>query len=393
MSKIIIILLSLCICLVVWCIFTNTETFTIDSNTSYLIWNKKDNSGLIPNKIITDNTSITILTPKMNTNSYLKIPNKINIDDIYPHYTKYTEGPKQNLKLFIDNKNIHLLCKELYINYIAYNIQFKKCYFNTNTIVSNNKYYLSSSCGLEVKNINKNINKNSISIKKGIYLCGKWSGEYWHFLMEYLTSMLNVKHYEHYTIIVGSKSKFIMEFLEILNIPNKNIVTGDGYTDELMVPNPQNCGNASNYSLHLLRETFIKKLNINYSSNDKFVILIKRNNSRQLTNYKELERSILQYYNKKNIKVFIHDDNNLPSIKEQLLYFSKATTIIAPHGAGLSNMFISNPNTNIVEMFTQNNLNICYLCTSIRLGFNYFCTYSSDSKVNINKIITILDTL
>jgi capsular polysaccharide biosynthesis protein len=184
-----------------------------------------------------------------------------------------------------------------------------------------------------------------------------------------------------------------MEFLEILNIPNKNIVTGDGYTDELMVPNPQNCGNASNYSLHLLRETFIKKLNINYSSNDKFVILIKRNNSRQLTNYKELERSILQYYNKKNIKVFIHDDNNLPSIKEQLLYFSKATTIIAPHGAGLSNMFISNPNTNIVEMFTQNNLNICYLCTSIRLGFNYFCTYSSDSKVNINKIITILDTL
>ena len=45
------------------------------------------------------------------------------------------------------------------------------------------------------------------------------------------------------------------------------------------------------------------------------------------------------------------------NFKNQIGLFNSANTIIGAHGAGLSNMIFSNPNTNIIELQPKNFLN------------------------------------
>jgi capsular polysaccharide biosynthesis protein len=59
------------------------------------------------------------------------------------------------------------------------------------------------------------------------------------------------------------------------------------------------------------------------------------------------------------------------TLKEQIKVFSRAKTIVAPHGAGLSNMIWRTENCRIVEIFTPECLNDCYARLAVQLGFDY----------------------
>ena len=52
------------------------------------------------------------------------------------------------------------------------------------------------------------------------------------------------------------------------------------YDKNLIIRNHQNLVNPSNYSINKLINLLIKKLDIQYNSNEKLVILIKRNKRR-----------------------------------------------------------------------------------------------------------------
>jgi Glycosyltransferase 61 len=58
-------------------------------------------------------------------------------------------------------------------------------------------------------------------------------------------------------------------------------------------------------------------------------------------------------------------------LKEQIGIFSRATMIVAPHGAGLSNMVWSTGNCRIGEIFTSECQNDCYARLAVQLGFDY----------------------
>jgi capsular polysaccharide biosynthesis protein len=67
-------------------------------------------------------------------------------------------------------------------------------------------------------------------------------------------------------------------------------------------------------------------------------------------------------------------------LKSQLELFRKATTIIAPHGAGLSNMFISRPGTGVLEFLVINEMNLCYMIAAAKLGLSYWALSFQDSS-------------
>jgi hypothetical protein len=74
------------------------------------------------------------------------------------------------------------------------------------------------------------------------------------------------------------------------------------------------------------------------------------------------------------------------SIKEQMVVFSNATCIIAPHGAGLSNIVWAKQDVTIHEIFPYAYFNDCFARLAISLGFNYSYSYAEESKGNYGKI-------
>lgn len=61
------------------------------------------------------------------------------------------------------------------------------------------------------------------------------------------------------------------------------------------------------------------------------------------------------------------------SLEEQIALFRRASIIVAPHGAGLTNMLFCEPYTKIVEIFEPETLRRCYWSLAKTLGHQYKC--------------------
>ena len=73
--------------------------------------------------------------------------------------------------------------------------------------------------------------------------------------------------------------------------------------------------------------------------------------------------SKMLYFNKApSCRVELFPDNPVPPLKRALQMFNRAFLIVAPHGAGLSNAFFSEPGTIIIEglCYEGGRANMCY---------------------------------
>jgi capsular polysaccharide biosynthesis protein len=123
------------------------------------------------------------------------------------------------------------------------------------------------------------------------------------------------------------------------------------------------CGNPSPQKISLLREKISQKL----SFEKNYGILIKRSEPyRSIINHDELLEFLKQEY-EIEWKVF----DKLP-FKETTELFSKASMIVAPHGAGLTNMLFSSENITVIEIMDKNDPNVCYWHLSEMLNNNHY---------------------
>jgi capsular polysaccharide biosynthesis protein len=59
--------------------------------------------------------------------------------------------------------------------------------------------------------------------------------------------------------------------------------------------------------------------------------------------------------------------------------FNEADFIVAPHGAGLANIFGANANSTLVELVDTNHFSYCYTFIADYLGLNYY-QFKLDNK-------------
>jgi len=85
---------------------------------------------------------------------------------------------------------------------------------------------------------------------------------------------------------------------------------------------------------------------------------------RQPTNGEELEALLKG----KNFTSFVADESNH---REQIDRFHSADTIIAVHGAGLTNLIFARPGTRVIEIFPENFIKSTYWWISRQLGLHY----------------------
>jgi hypothetical protein len=84
---------------------------------------------------------------------------------------------------------------------------------------------------------------------------------------------------------------------------------------------------------------------------------------------KELLRSVLQHaYPLREVKLL---KLTLMMFSLQMKAFASAEVIIAPHGAGLTNLVFSPDNTKVIEVFNQDQCTLVFYEIALVLGFEY----------------------
>jgi hypothetical protein len=334
-------------------------------------------------------------TKNLQVDKYIIYPSYIYLDQSIPSIILKSNKKKDYTKEivyiqeFIKDNNIKNLSDKTYLKSEMNYYIFKNCKItNKGLIIKNNNYIYNSSCRLNLSKIVPIENNFSKKYDRIINISGKWGSEYWHFLSEYLGCLTFLK-YENYKINVNSKRKYVIDFLKLLNINEDNIISDNIHCQTLIQPKPLNCGNPSNEIINKLSQKLKKKFKF---KSQKYFILIKRNKTRQLKYYVDLENFCRNFCLKNNLKLHIHDDNNLPELKSQLNYFHQAKIVCGPHGAGLSNIILSSKNTLVIELLNPNWFNLCFYLLAVRLGLNYGGIIQHISKkIEITKLKKILN--
>jgi len=85
------------------------------------------------------------------------------------------------------------------------------------------------------------------------------------------------------------------------------------------------------------------------------------------------------------------------SYNEQRQLFASAEVIVAPHGAGLTNMLFCNQSCTIIEIFEPNSVRRCYWTLANALEFPYYChvgkAVENDFEYNLSIDVTEFMTL
>jgi tetratricopeptide (TPR) repeat protein/capsular polysaccharide biosynthesis protein len=202
---------------------------------------------------------------------------------------------------------------------------------------------------------------------------------------------------------------FQWEMLKALGIPKKKIIESDRHpfikADQLIVPSfPGHLDWVPQETTEFLRQTFLKKTVFKRSNYPERIYISRANAKyRQVLNETEVSQILSQYG---FTTVYLEQ----MSVAEQANLFANAKAIVAPHGAGLTNLVFCNLETTVIELFSPNYVRTDYWMISHQLklkhyyivGENFDCyplrqlmyqnSLTEDILVNLNSLTSALQT-
>ena len=161
-----------------------------------------------------------------------------------------------------------------------------------------------------------------------------------------------------------------------LQLDPGRIVTGNIHALIAYLPRSSPCGQIRIPESQLLSYEYRKYIqdNLQGSKNWNSVVLIKRTikRGRHFSQQVEIESIVSNLTNKYGLRYELFADNPVPSPEQTMLMFYRAKVIVAPHGAGLSNMIFSRPGTYVIEGISNfPSTVVCYIHSAYHLGHIY----------------------
>jgi capsular polysaccharide biosynthesis protein len=184
---------------------------------------------------------------------------------------------------------------------------------------------------------------------------------------------------------VNQLDRHTVEYLQFFGIPHRRIITGNVNVRILIVPQPVLCGNPSTVLLRVLRQVVLRNImstsTVAHSSgmspiSNCRILIIRRDGTRRVTNHDVMFKAIEHQHS--DCELVVHTGKE--PLKGQLELFRRATSIVGPHGAGLSNIFISRPDTGILEFLTIHGVNLVFMIAAAKLGLQYWALAFPDSS-------------
>lgn len=165
-------------------------------------------------------------------------------------------------------------------------------------------------------------------------------------------------------------SRFQSETLTIMGIPREKIIESHWYphleAEQLIVPAlPGETSHIPKWACQFLRNTFLGDL---IKSNTKSTRLY-LNRAQVAHRRVENEPQIIDLLGDLGFRSVTLEEL---SVVEQARLLASAEIVIAPHGAGLSNIVFCQPGTKVIELLSPQAVNFMYWTLSDRIGLDYY---------------------
>ncbi|NHN46479.1 glycosyltransferase family 61 protein [Halostella sp. JP-L12] len=230
-----------------------------------------------------------------------------------------------------------------------------------------------------------------------VLLYNAWNKGYFHWTAETLTRLEGVERYRKETgnsppLIIGpNPTSFQLESLDLLGYSEEDLIFWDSEyatVDKLILPTSRREADHRSWSAlstgwlrERMRSEALKRVSKNrFTSN----VYITRNDAsaRQVVN----EEAVMECLEKYGFERYTLSEM---SVAETVALFSQADTIVAPHGAGLTDLIYSDE-VSVIELLRGNSNTRVYYSLSKQHGFWYGCLHchsvGPDLRVNVRDL-------
>lgn len=205
-------------------------------------------------------------------------------------------------------------------------------------------------------------------------VAGNGGQGYFHWLYDIFPKLFLLGQSKLYwdRLVVGHyEAKFVQECIGYYGIPIEKILPATQRThyeaDILLASSlPGNTGNPPSWVIDFLRDVLLRKATKSTKNSSRKIYISRKDATyRFLLNEAEIE----QYLQLHGFQTVILSTLTL---SQQTEIFRNADVIVAPHGAGLSNIAFCNPGAILIELFSSRYINVCYWSISNLMSMQYW---------------------
>jgi len=165
----------------------------------------------------------------------------------------------------------------------------------------------------------------------------------------------------------------LSELLRIIGVDDTRLVVGPVRAKVVYQPRSSKCGMASVQESQTLSSLYREHISRTFPPQSRNrLVLIRRTTYRRFTEQRRIEELLKQAARVYNLTYTVFPDNPTPSLNDTMMIFHSGVIIVAPVGAGESNMFFSQPGTYIVEgVCNLPHVNLCFQRLAHILGHHW----------------------
>ncbi|ELU07390.1 hypothetical protein CAPTEDRAFT_199057 [Capitella teleta] len=199
-------------------------------------------------------------------------------------------------------------------------------------------------------------NIDASPIYKDVFIITQfWCASFFHKMLECLPRIAPYLYFlrsnpdvlVHVVEVDGSTA----ELLRILGINRERLISGLARAKMAFMPQGTPCG----FPVALESQIFSHHLRTSIAKPPprQNLILVRRSGLRKFSHHGSIEKILRQIASDFNLNFQLFIDDPTPALDVTMVMFKGAKVIVAPHGAGLSNMLFADPGTLIVEGFLK----------------------------------------
>jgi len=165
----------------------------------------------------------------------------------------------------------------------------------------------------------------------------------------------------------------LSELFRIISVDDMRLVVGPVRAKVVYQPRSSKCGMANVQESQTLSSLYREHISRTFSPQSRNrLVLIRRTTNRRFTEQGKIEELLKQAARNYNLTYTVFPDNATPSLNDTMMIFHSAVIIVAPVGAGESNMFFSQPGTYVVEgVCNLPHVNLCFQRLAHILGHHW----------------------
>lgn len=242
--------------------------------------------------------------------------------------------------------------------------------------------------------------------KKCLVVHNNYYDNYYHWVLEIFFRLYLVKDYlkDHALVLPKTSYKFQNQMLSLLDIKEEQIIrlNPQFLIKAKEIITPQYLASYGNYEPKLLTQfaNWIlskqkEKINSQEISQNIYI-------TRKKANYRKIDNEELLINQLTALNFIIKDLEDL-DLYSQIALFNNAKLIVAPHGAGLTNLIYCKPQTLIVELLPEDYTHTCFYNLANVFNLDYYYVigestnkskklkpYQFNMRINIEDLINLL---